>query len=147
MKRWIAPADLLIVALLVLGAVWAVFARLADTDSLVSDPYRECLASSLAGEPIEILSGAPYSWLTTYAEHPLPDLPLGWQDLPASPSSSLHPAAAAGFRRNLRLERVAPLAPGKPAAVRIQVTVLSTGEGSTPAPAVVADRLVFEEAP
>lgn len=134
---WRLPVALLIAALGAAAGMVGWWLPRPDPAS-----YRAWLASTLAEEPLTILSGCSYAWLETYAEHPLPFLPLGSVSLAAPPARApYHPLAATIFRRQLAIEPVPPFAPGRPPALRLRVTVDIPAEPAWPA--VIAETLVF----
>ena len=109
------------------------------------DAYYESLAGSLAQEPIEVFRALGYRGLTDYARHPLPDFPLGWQDLSSSDWQRI-PAESGVFRRFIE---VAPYSAGgdDPAAIRVRVTVAPKGASWLSRDQVIAEAVIIQDQP
>ena len=86
------------------------------------DAYYEFLALQLAMEPIEVFRAFGYEWLKNYADHPLPDYPVGWADISQNSTQKKvkHPLECRYFQREITLT---PVTKGNQKAVRITVRV------------------------
>lgn len=109
------------------------------------DTYYEFLAEALAQEPIEVFRAIGYRALVDYTKQPLPDYPLGWQDLAAQDWQKM-PAEAGVFRRLIEIVP-ATRDSDDPPALLVRVTVAPTGSTWLTRSQIVAETLIVEDTP
>ncbi|MFZ2957903.1 MAG: hypothetical protein WA705_13530 [Candidatus Ozemobacteraceae bacterium] len=115
-----------IIAMIFFALVLLGFLNVASSANRQSmDAYYEFTAMQAALEPLEIFRAAGFDLVAEYAKHPLPEYPLGWNELRDRPGAAMqHPIEWEMFQREIVIDPPQPL-PTTPnrRSVRIRVRV------------------------